>query len=422
MGVDQIRRPYQQASLKVPTGPVQVSGKENDVTAPRKLGVVAAWAFERAADGSSVVPPPPPNTRGRDPVFIALQNFEPGCRLEVISLSDNPAAEFNDKCRNEIFELPITGFNAEGDVAHVALNAEAMKEKGLVAGERLMIRQVDDEGNPGPATHVFLDPQGWANQQIAEPVQGGGTQNVRGRTIDIVHGLIGIEGNPNPGKTDHVLGKSTVDNNAPVLLKDRVSVTTVELPKGTLEKVPGFIQGMSTLIGGANYGYEHIKTTLDTNEAGWRNSYGPAIAGLRALLDDRKQFDALAEYTHLLANTPNDGTIDWNQVQRLNGAAEAPPLGVVKFDKALEPGVTVTVENGRLGDQSKRSLTTSPETRSFAIALPDLKTGDPIVVTFHDNSGGQSNAGEMYAFDFQPSSKDGKGSRNPLSIRFGGGV
>ena len=104
-----ITRPYQN-NQKVPvqqTGGVE--GKAGDVTSPRKLNVVAAWAFERAADGTTAVPPPPPNTRGRDPVFLALQNFEPGCRLEVVSLSDNPAAEFSDKCSHEIFELPTRG-------------------------------------------------------------------------------------------------------------------------------------------------------------------------------------------------------------------------------------------------------------------------------------------------------------------------
>jgi hypothetical protein len=340
----------------------------------------------------------------------------------VISLSDNPAAEFSDKCKDEIFQLPVTGFNAAGDVAHVALSAEAMKEKGIVPGERLMIRQVDESGNPGPETHVFLDPQGWANQQFDEPVEGGGTQRISGRQIDIVSGLIGVDGNPNPGKTDRILGKATVDNSAPILLKDRVSVTSMELPKGTFEKIAGYIGGMSNLIGGANYSYDHIKTTLTQNEPSWRASYGTHIDGLKALLDDRKAFDALAEYTHLLANTPNDGTIDWNQVNALAQRGEAPPLGVVKFDKALEPGISVTIENGRLGDQSQRSMTTTAETRTFSIAMQDIKAGDPIVITFHDNSGSQRNAGEMYAFDFAPSKKDGKGSRNPLNIRFGGGI
>lgn len=417
-----ITRPYQN-NQKVPVQTKGVDGQREDVTTPRKLEVAAAYAFERAADGTTAVPPPPPNTRGRDPVFIALKNFEPGCRLEVVSLSDNPAAEFSDKCRNEIFELPVTGFNASGDVAHVALSAEAMKEKGIVPGERLLIRQVDDSGNPGPETHVFLDPQGWANQQFDEPVQGGGTQRINGRQIDIVSGLVGVDGNPNPGKTDRVLGKATVDNDAPVLLKDRVSVTTAELPKEAFEKIAGFISGMSSLIGGSNYSYDHIKNTLAQNEAAWRPNYGTQIAGLHAVLDDRKIFDALAEFTHLMANTPNDGTIDWQQVQQLAQRSEPPPpLGVVKFDKALEPGVSVTVENGRLGDSSKRSLTTTAETRTFSIAMPDLKAGDPLIVTFSDNSGSQRNAGEMYAFDYAPSKKDGKGARNPLNIRFGGGL
>lgn len=426
MPVNGISRPYQN-NQKVPVQSQATQGVDGkrgeDVTSPRKLDVAAAWAFERAADGTTAVPPPPRNTPGRDPVFLALKNFEPGCRLEVISLSDNPAAEFNDHCKNEIFQLPVTGFNAAGDEAHVALSAEAMKEKGIVPGERLLIRQVDENGNAGPETHVFLDPQGWANQQFDEPVEGGGTQRISGRHIDIVSGLIGVDGNPNPGKTDRVLGKTTVDNNAPILIKDRVSVTTMDFPKGALEKLPAFIQGMTTLIGGGNYSFDHIKNTLAQNEAGWRSSYGTQIDGLKAIIDSPKTFEALAEFTHLLANTPNDGTIDWNQLNALAGRTEPPPpLGVVKFDKALEPGISVTVENGRLGDASKRSLTTTAETRTFAIALPEMKAGDPIIVTFSDNSGTQRNAGEMYAFDYSPSKKDGKGSRNPLNIRFGGGI
>jgi hypothetical protein len=421
-----VTRPYQSASQKVPVNNVdQVKTGAKDATSPRKLVVQSAWAFERAADGTTAVPLPPPNTRGRDPVFIALQNFEPGCHIEVVSLTDNPAAEFSDKCRNEIFELPITGLNEQGDVAHIALNAEAMKEKGLSAGERLLIRQVDDAGNPGPETHVFLDPAGWANQNFNEPIQGGGTQQVHGRNIDIISGLIGVDGNPNPGKTDRVIGKVTQDSNAPVLLKERVSITTIGLAKEALEATPGFVQGMNTLIGGGNQTYDQISTRLTQNEASWKSNttYAAAMVNLHKILDNRALFDNLCEYTHLMANTPNDGTIEWNQLNTIANSNAAPELGVVKFDKALEPGVTVTIENGRLGDASQRSLTVGAETRSFAIALPEIKTGDPVVITFHDNSpGGKTNAGDMFAFNFDPSKPDGKGSKNPLSIRFGGGV
>ena len=72
-----ITRPYQN-NQHVPVQSKGVDDKNgDDVTSPRKLNVVAAWAFERAADGTTAVPPPPPNTRGRDPVLETVPADDP---------------------------------------------------------------------------------------------------------------------------------------------------------------------------------------------------------------------------------------------------------------------------------------------------------------------------------------------------------
>ena len=66
-----------------------------------------AWAFELAADGSGMVPPPPPPQPGvapvrRDPLVIELGQIEVGTRIELISHSDNPKAEFDANHKAEM--------------------------------------------------------------------------------------------------------------------------------------------------------------------------------------------------------------------------------------------------------------------------------------------------------------------------------
>jgi hypothetical protein len=51
------------------------------------------------------------------------------------------------------------------------------------------------------------------------------------------------------------------------------------------------------------------------------------------------------------------------------------------------------------------------------LLLKDVKTGDPLIMTFNDTHG---NAGAPYAFRYDESAKDGKAKSNPLDVRLAG--
>jgi hypothetical protein len=398
----------------------QVSDKKpGDSTSPPKPELHRAWAFELAADGSVLAPPPPPAGQpGRDPLVIELGQIEVGTRIELISLSDNPAAEFCEKCKGEIFELPLTGYDVGNRRATIALNEDQMKEKGISAGERFLLRQVDKDGNASEAIHVHLDPNGWANQTINEPVQGGGTQQVRGRAIDVAVGLHNLQGNPSPGTMERVLGKQTRDTIAPKMLESNVSVTSEKMTKKEHEVLKGYVQAMANLVGGSNYDAAYIKQTLANNPA-WEQH--PTLKVhydlLKNLVADTTIYNRLKGFAAMInGQQPNAyGFIEWNAANQIAQMADAPAFATVKLDKAVEPGVTVSVQNSRTGEAVR--ITQGDQARSMQLLLKDVKTGDPLIMTFNDTHG---NAGAPYAFRYDESAKDGKAKSNPLDVRLAG--
>jgi hypothetical protein len=200
--------------------------KSNDTSWPPKLTVEVSMAFEKMATGATPVPPAPPTPtpqRGRDPVYLVLGNYELGTRIEVVSLSDHPDADFNAASKDKIFELPLTGRDAPNRRASVALDDEQMKEKGIVPGETLLVRQVDEAGNASEPTLIYLDPTSWAQRAFNEPLATGGTQRVNGQRIDVFVGDHGVSGSINPASMVGINAKSTQDTSAPVIVDKNVS-------------------------------------------------------------------------------------------------------------------------------------------------------------------------------------------------------
>ena len=289
-----------------------------------------------------------------------------------------------------------------------------MKEKGIAPGERFMLRQVDKDGNASEAIHVHLDPSGWANTTINEPTQGGGSQQVRGRQIDVAVGLLNLQGNATPGTIEKILGKSTTDNTAPKLVDSAVSVSTEKLTKKEHETAKAYVAAMGTLIGGSNYEASYIEQQLMANAAWAQNpSYAAHYAVLKDLVADKTTYGRLAAFAGQLAGNPNQKYIDWNGANAIAQKPEAPSLTLVKLDKAVEPGVTVNIQNSRTGEVV--SQTQGDQARSMSLQLQDVKHGDPIIMTYADRAG---NAGNHFGFNFDETAKDGKGKTNPLDIRF----
>ena len=422
MGISGITRPYVGQNAQNICDVKQVKDKKpGDVTSPATPEVHRAWAFELAADGTTAVPPPPAGRPGRDPLVIELGSIEVGTRIELISLSDNPKADFDEKHKGEIFELPMTGYDVGNRTATIALNEAQMKEKGVVPGERLMLRQVDKDGNASEAVHVHLDPNGWANQQFNEPVQGGGTQRITGRHIDIATGVMGLDGNPNPGKMERVLGKSTKDDMAPKLLEanvtiketNTISAAEMKLLNGLLPKLQ---PALRALMGNVNSNFTAATLTakLDQN---------PDWAKDTNLKDHVKVLRDLTKDPSLvvkLGTAINHGRPAGYINPQVNYAAHAEKLPTsfrsLSLERALEPGASIHVQNSRTGATYDAAL--GDDQRNLSVLLSaDTKTGDPLIVTYKDAAG---NAGKPYAFNFDDRTADGKEkSVNPLDIRLG---
>ena len=414
MAIDGVKRPYVGQNAQSIGDVKQVDSKKpGDTTTPPTPTVARAWAFELAADGSAIVPPPAAGAPGRDPLVIELGQVEIGTRIELISLSDNPKAEFDATHKAEIFELPLTGYDVGARTATISLNEEQMKEKNIVAGERFMLRQVDKDGNASQAVHVHLDPNGWANQRINEPVLGGGTQQVMGANININTGLTGLAGNAKPGKMEQVLGKATTDTSAPKLLESAVAVTSEKLSKADHEFIKSYVGAMTNFLGSSNYEHAGLQQQLTQNASSWAVPYKAQFDTLQTLLKDPVAFERIAAFTNAMAGTSGKH-IDFAQAQALSGRSEA-SFTAVKFDKALEPGVTVTVQNSRTGES--KSLAQGEQARSMMILLGDVKNGDPLIITYSDRAG---NAGSPYGFRYDDNAKDGKAKSNPLDVRISG--
>jgi hypothetical protein len=418
-----VQRPYVGQNALDITQVKDVSDKKaGDVTSPPKPQVLRAWAFELAADGTSVVPPPPPPQPGvppvrRDPLVIELGNMEIGVRVELISLSDNPAAKFDATHKAEIFELPMTGYDVAGRTATIALNEEQMKEKNIVAGERFMLRQVDKDGNASEPVFVHLDPSGWATSQLDEPLQDGTTQRVSGAHINISTGLTGLNGNPNQGKMERVLGKSTVDEHKPVLLEKNVSVVRGELSQKDLETGQALARLGHNVFGGLNWTHADVDSNINHPSNIQAYATNPTYAAdwklVTALAKDAKAFERLAAFTHeSIGSTPN-GSLNWSGLHDMHNRTSA-NFAAIRFDHALEPGVSITVQNSRTSERGTTSL--GNEARTASIIMRDVKHGDPLIVEFAD---AHNNHGDAYAFQYDEKAKDGKMPKaNPLSIRF----
>ena len=418
MSITGISRPYGQNGIDINTVKHVCDRKSGDVTSPATPQLRRAWAFEMTADGSALAPPPPPRGQpGRDPLVIELGNIEVGTRIELISLSDNPKAEFDATCAKEIFELPLTGYDVNGRIATIALNEDQMKEKGIGAGERFMLRQVDKDGNASEAIHVHLDPQGWATAQIREPTSDGGVQNVRGRAIDIAVGIHNLPGNANPGKLERVLGKMTTDVTAPKLVTDNVTAgfVGVKLSPKELERAKEIVAAYDNFIGNAEDSVAAIKTWVETpkNKANFEND--PSNSKAFKVLVDAVSSGGQKQWDLMLAGAPGTraGNVSFAQMRTPGWTGQEIS---VRFEKALEPGAIVNVQNSRTGES--KSATLSAAQRGTAFSLRDMVEGDPVVITYTDAAG---NAGTPYGFRFDPQSKDGKACKqNPLDIRLGG--
>ncbi|MBI2377200.1 MAG: hypothetical protein HYV07_24585 [Deltaproteobacteria bacterium] len=409
-----IQKAYLSTEQGVPQGGVVESCKSKDATKPSTPQLVRAWAFELANDGTVIIPPAPPNAGprpGLDPVLIELGNIEAPkdgkFRLQFVSLGDNAAASFSDK--SAVFELPVVGYDVQNRRATIALNAEQMKEKGVVAGEELVLRQADSNGNVSDGIYVRLDPAGWANQNLSEPLGNGSFQNVRGANIDINTGITGLPGADEQGKMERVLGKATRDVTAPKILRENVSASSVLFDKSELAKMTALVDACQQQFGWINITPDYLlQLAAQTN---WSE---PARAAAKAFGEDKALFEKL------------DTALNGKATGQFNGQLLAfvkeggDRLTRITLDKALPPGTQISVQNSRTGEVKNVNLpepsgqVLTDEHRRTSVIFTKAADGDPMVLTYRDGAG---NSGAPYGFVLDSCNKDGKAKADPLGFR-----
>ena len=104
-----------------------------DTEAPRRLGV----ALAKFGDLAVFFPKPTGShspVRVADPLVLALTNVEPGCRLEILNLSKNPAAEWSNAA--DVRAMPGNALKALGDGRYGVVMGNASAQKiGVSPGD-----------------------------------------------------------------------------------------------------------------------------------------------------------------------------------------------------------------------------------------------------------------------------------------------
>ena len=200
--------------------------KSSDTTPAPTPALRRSMCFDLGKSDAQIVPQPPPSNTGwsqrpRDPVLIELGNIEIGAHLEFISLTDNPEATFESDC---VRRLDFTGYDVGNRIGTVVLNPEEMETKGFQPGERIVVRQVDKNGNASDGIFAHLDPNGWASQQVRQSDDAGNQVTLRGANIAFGDGMTGLSGATGAMRT--VIGTAVRDVEGPKLLDKSISLKT----------------------------------------------------------------------------------------------------------------------------------------------------------------------------------------------------
>jgi hypothetical protein len=403
------------------TGDVVIKSK--DANPPQNPQIVRAFCFDHITDPSTHVrpqpPPPQPNPPPRrDPFLLELGNIELGSKIQLISLSDNPAANFD---KGEVFELQFTGYDANTRRGTVLLSAEEMAKKAIEPGERLVIRILDDNGNHSDGVFVHVDPTRWAgNQQLNTKNEAGQNITVQGAPVTFTDGFVAPGANV-ANFTKSTFGATLTDTSGPKLNSEGVVVKSFEWSKTEQEMFQSLGQTGYFNNTTVEAGVAWCKS--EANMAGIPIEHRATVAAMAAndgallkkMLESQNPTFTPAE----LAKTP----VTQQMFQAMAQTAQAAITNgkgretMVVFKEALEPGVRVAVQNNSTGQALNGAQN---DTQRSNVVRIHLNEGDKVHVQLTDGNGV---AGAPYAFEFDSSSKNGKraekgGSfKNPLNMQ-----
>lgn len=240
----------------MPTTTTQIQGPNRtrragncapDSTPPPDPQIVRAMAFERASKRGTFTPYPPPPAplparRYSDPVYIELNNVEPGTRFRLLNTSKNPNGTF---AKNGVV-LEATGRDVANRAASIYLTEAQMKKIDLRPGDTFSLQALDEAGNASanPA-HGQLDYYTWATGTVQDTIDRK-PLTTRGTQLSALDG---------EGARKDLIVREVPDGRAPLVLMDRVT-----LKAGT--------NGAATLIanGAMEPGASLTVTNLRTSE------------------------------------------------------------------------------------------------------------------------------------------------------------
>lgn len=417
----QSTNPTQAAIIQRAAGHVAQQGaavdgcRSTDATPAPTPSLRRALCFDLGRADAQIVPQPPPSNTGwsqrpRDPVLLELGNIEIGSHLEFISLSDDPEATFESNC---VRRLDFTGYDVGNRIGTVVLNPAEMATQGFQPGERIVVRQVDKNGNASDGIFIHLDPTGWASQQVRQSDDAGNQVTLRGNTISFNDGMTGLPGAS--GAVRSVIGTAVRDVDGPKLVDKNISLKTFAYTQEDVDIARDLASGPTRqfvyrCLSRTHFSAAEAKTMLA------RSDITPqAKTTLEKLLANNQAIFDRIDPAYDPANAAKDGIIgdaDFNQILSLGSGLRDVYL---QLNKALEPGASFRLQNSRSGQVFTGSL--GSDQRVLTLRLSDMLDGDPLILTYRDGAG---NEGAPFAMEYSSKCKDGKASYNPLSVRYGG--
>ena len=337
--------------------------KPNDITLPPTPTVNQCIAFDRAANLRVVRNNNPGNgwSRRPDPAYIELGNVEAGAKIQIVNLSKNPEAGFENK--KDIIDLDLTGRDIRGRRASVYLTNDDMNKIDLKAGDQLQIRVVDPQGNASAAVTAELEPNDWANAQVQVNRNGRWEGNrAPGAQFNALDG---------EGENKTLVVRAVADGREPLLLEDKLSVETLSFSDAEQTIAQCFLDHKDELTekyANGPFSQDQLKDIAKDE------SYS---AGLR---DAAKKMSAKRLFEKFDAAVKVDDRVGYSDFEFAVAGKSRVDL---KADRAIEPNSRVDVFNTRTGETFRGNVGADQK-----INVPlNADDGDTLIVRPFDNEG-----------------------------------
>lgn len=356
-----------------------------DTTLPPVPRIERSIAFDHSSASARLVSGTPFAAGGRavpDPVYIELSNVEGGTTFELCNLSRDPAATFHDpSC---VVELSPTGRDLTNRRASIYLTAAQMQKLDLQPGDLYLLRAKDKDGNVSAHVRGELEPDDWADAQVAD-LEGGNWVTRRGGRIAMLDG---------ENDRKNIIARIVNDGRPPVVLENNLQIETrtftaseVQLAHDYRAIAPELKQVL---------GREHVgRAEVDAFATDAR--FSPAARSVcERLAKDKDLFDSIDDAAFGNGKDANIGLPD------IDAIISSPNRVFLQLRKAMEPGANLALQNQRTGERFSGTVNDDGQ---LTIPLTNMAVGDPLILQPNDHEG---HVGKEIRLTYAPSCKDGK--------------